>query len=114
RLLVNQRVGKFFLGNNPVNKLPFLYLTLKLSNVMNDIINRGQGSAQPNISPSDIEAIEITIPHDDILDDFNCKMKPIFKSLTHFTVENQNLERLRDALLPKLMSGELKINDLNS
>lgn len=45
-LLVNQRVGKFFLGDNPIEKLPFLYCTLKQSEVITEIINRGQGSAQ--------------------------------------------------------------------
>ena len=47
-LLVNQRVGKFFLGDNPIEKLPFLYCTLKQSEVITEIINRGQGSAQAN------------------------------------------------------------------
>lgn len=43
-LLVNQRVGKFFLGNNPVEKLPFIYCTLKQPDVYYEIVNRGQGS----------------------------------------------------------------------
>ena len=47
-LLVNQRVGKFFLGDNPIEKLPFLYCTLKQSEVITEIINRGQGSSQAN------------------------------------------------------------------
>ena len=35
-LLVNQRVGKFFLGNNPIEKLPFIYCTLKQPDTYND------------------------------------------------------------------------------
>lgn len=43
-LLINQRVGKFFLGNNPVEKLPFIYCTLKQPEVYGEVVNRGQGS----------------------------------------------------------------------
>ena len=38
-LLVNQRVGKFFLGNNPIEKLPFIYCTLKQPYVYCEIVN---------------------------------------------------------------------------
>ena len=60
-LLVNQRVGKFFLGNHPVKKLPFIYCTLKQPEVYNEVVNRGQGSAQPNISASDRECPKVCV-----------------------------------------------------
>ena len=74
KLLVNQRVGKFFLGVKPIEKMPFLHLTLKQDRVYNEIVNKGQGSAQPNISSSDIENVEIVFPNEEILCDFNSKM----------------------------------------
>ena len=57
--LVNQRVGKFFLGENPFDKVSFLYCILNQSSVYEEIVSRGDGSAQPNISPSGIESIKI-------------------------------------------------------
>ena len=36
---INQRVGKFFLGDNPINKLPFIHCILRDENVMSEIIN---------------------------------------------------------------------------
>ena len=60
-LLVNQRVGKFFLGNNPVEKLPFIYCTLKQPEVYGEVVNRGQGSAQPNISASLLIVIVLNV-----------------------------------------------------
>jgi type I restriction enzyme S subunit len=60
--LVNQRVGKFFLGMKPLERLPFLWCMLKKDEVFNEIVNRGQGSAQPNISPTDIMTISVIIP----------------------------------------------------
>lgn len=109
-LLVNQRVGKFFLGNNPVEKLPFIYCTLKQPEVYGEVVNRGQGSAQPNISASDIMSIPCVIPSQDAINDFNDTSQPLFDLIVSNQRENQQLSELRNALLPKLMSGELDVS----
>ena len=111
-LLVNQRVGKFFLGNNPVEKLPFIYCTLKQPEVYGEVVNRGQGSAQPNISASDIMSIPCVIPSKDAINDFNNTSQPLFDLIIRNQRENQDLSELRNALLPKLMSGELDVSDI--
>lgn len=112
-LLVNQRVGKFFLGNHPVKKLPFIYCTLKQPEVYNEVVNRGQGSAQPNISASDIMSIRCVIPSQDVINDFNDAAQPLFDLIISNQRENQQLSELRNTLLPKLMSGELDVSDIN-
>ena len=111
-LLVNQRVGKFFLGNNPVEKLPFIYCTLKQPEVYGEVVNRGQGSAQPNISASDIMSIPCVIPSKDAINDFNNTSQPLFDLIIRNQRENQNLFELRNALLPKLMTGELDVSNI--
>lgn len=112
-LLVNQRVGKFFLGNNPVEKLPFIYCTLKQPKVYGEVVNRGQGSAQPNISASDIMSIPCVIPSQDAINDFNDMSQPLFDLIICNQRENQQLSELRNALLPKLMSGELDVSNID-
>lgn len=112
-LLVNQRVGKFFLGDNPVERLPFIYCTLKQPDVYYEIVNRGQGSAQPNISASDIMSIPCVIPTDDDLNAFNDTVRPLFDLIISNQQENQRLSELRDSLLPKLMSGELDVSNID-
>ena len=112
-LLVNQRVGKFFLGDNPVEKLPFIYCTLKQPDVYYEIVNRGQGSAQPNISAADIMSIPCVIPTADVLNTFNDTVQPLFDLIITNQQENQRLSELRDTLLPKLMSGELDVSDID-
>lgn len=111
-LLVNQRVGKFFLGDNPVEKLPFIYCTLKQPDVYYQIVNRGQGSAQPNISAADIMSIPCVIPTADVLNTFNDTVQPLFDLIITNQQENQRLSELRDTLLPKLISGELDVSDI--
>ena len=112
-LLVNQRVGKFFLGNHPVKKLPFIYCTLKQPEVYNEVVNRGQGSAQPNISASDIMSIPCVIPSQDVINDFNDAAQPLFDLIISNQRENQQLSELRNTLLPKLMSGELDVSNID-
>lgn len=112
-ILVNQRVGKFFLGENPVQNLPFLYCTLKEQDVINEIINKGQGSAQPNISGSDIMNTLCYFPEKQNIVDFNNLCTPIFEKIINNKYENYHLIKLRDTLLPKLMSGEIDVSDVD-
>ena len=108
-LLVNQRVGKFFLGDTPIDKLPFIYNLLKQDTIITEIINRGQGSAQPNISPSDIETIHIIVPDNMNIDAYNNIAKPLFDTIINSNEETQKLINLRNTLLPKLMNNEIKL-----
>ena len=59
---------KNFLGDEPISKLPFIWCLLKQKRIKDKI--RGQGSAQPNVSPQDIEDIAIILPNDDALIEF--------------------------------------------
>ena len=111
---VNQRVGRFFLGSEPIMKLPFIYYTLKMPNVLNEIVNKGQGSAQPNISSNDIESVNIVLPPENIISKFNLLLNSSMYNYIKNEQESRRLAELRDALLPRLMSGELKVNDLEN
>lgn len=108
-ILVNQRVGKFFLGDNPIEKVPFIYCTLKQDEILTEFINRGQGSAQPNISTGDILSIPCWIPEQQEIDNFNQTVQPMFDVIVSNQQENQKLVSLRDSLLPKLTNGEIVI-----
>ena len=77
-----------------------------------EVVNRGQGSAQPNISASDIMSIPCVIPSQDAINDFNNMSQPLFDLIIRNQRENQNLSELRNALLPKLMSGELDVSNI--
>lgn len=112
-LLVNQRVGKFYLGNNPIERLPFIYCTLKQPDVHYEIVNRGQGSAQPNISASDIMSIPCVIPSQKAINNFNDIARPLFDLIIRNQRENQQLSELREVLLPRLMSGKLNVSDID-
>lgn len=106
---INQRVGKFFTIGEPMECLPFLFNTLKQERIYNEIINRGQGSAQPNISGKDVDTLSIIIPTEDIISQYNQMAKSFFEKILSNKQENDHLAHLRDTLLPKLMNGEIEI-----
>ena len=111
-VLVNQRVGRFFLGDSPIDRLPFLYCSLKQNDIVADIINKGQGSAQPNISGNDILTTTCYLPLADKIDEFNQLCKPYFETILRNQRQNIELANMRDTLLPKLMSGEIDLSNI--
>lgn len=112
-MYVNQRVGKFFWGENPIMKIPFIHGLLKCENIISQIINKGQGSAQPNISGNDIETIPIIYPPEDIISKYNELVSPYFSMIIEHISACDFISQLRDTLLPRLMSGELAITDVD-
>ena len=112
-ILVNQRVGKFFLGDKPINRIPFIYCTLKQPDIFSEIINRGQGSAQPNVSAKDIMTIPCVMPESSVINQFNRKLSPMFEMITNNQFENLKLSKLKNTLLPKLISGEIDVSSID-
>lgn len=70
------------------------------------------GSAQPQITIDNIRNILIPIPKDDILYKFNKICEPIERQYFANIEENETLEQLRDTLLPKLMNGEISLDNI--
>ncbi|UCS93772.1 restriction endonuclease subunit S [Echinicola marina] len=96
-LIPNEKISLFFLYD---------WLKTKLSTVH----NLASGSTFPEISKTDFRNMEVLIGTSQIHQHFDESMKPIFKSIENNTNEIQSLTELRDTLLPKLMSGELRPN----
>ena len=108
-IYTNQRLGKFFLGKNPIEKLPFLYCLFKQKAMVSNIINlSNSSSAQPNISPEQIESIKI-LGDKEVINSFNKACKHIFSMILSIHSQNTLLTRQRDLLLPRLMSGKLEV-----
>ena len=72
------------------------------------------GAVQAKISQANMRKILITQPPHEITIIFSSLIKPIYEIRKKNELENQRLSILRDTLLPKLMSGKLKINDINN
>jgi type I restriction enzyme S subunit len=67
------------------------------------------GSVQPDIPNEAVSQIFIPRPPDEVLLSFNIKVKPLFIKIQFNNSQIQTLEKLRDTLLPKLISGEVRV-----
>lgn len=94
---------------------PYIYFWFNLLKFnQKSIFDSQTGSAQPHIYPKHIG--DISIPDLDMnqVADFNRIVTPIYNQIAKVQELNVQLAEARDTLLPKLMSGELKINSSNS
>ena len=97
-------------GIIPNGTLPkeFIFLWIKMK--ISEIILSETGGAQPHINKNDINETDIVIPDSDYLNKIKLTIEPLFKKITHNSFQIRTLTALRDTLLPKLMSGEVRVD----
>lgn len=108
-LWLNQRVGKVV--PKDVKNTSFIHTLYNFLNLTDVVKNEAMGSAQPNISSTGIESIKILIPAQVIIEEFSRIFNDKYFLFVSSLAEIQTLSELRDTLLPKLISGELQINN---
>ena len=72
------------------------------------------GGAQQHINKNNVEELKIIIPTNAVMQSYKRKSKPIYEMISNMCNENSRLAQLRDTLLPRLMSGELKVNEIEN
>ena len=75
----------------------------------NEFNNISVGAAQQNINQKIVQDAKTIIPSSNILVKFNRLVEPIFDKRTEIVIQNRNLSKIRDLLLPKLMSGKIRV-----
>lgn len=94
------------------SKISPLYLYQYLKSIKHDLISYDIGSVQPSIKVTHIAKHPIYIPKKQELDRFNSISISLTEQIYLNCKENIRLSELRDALLPKLMSGEINVDDV--
>ena len=89
----------------PFKYFNFIYLILKTSRLEDYNV----GSTQPLIRQSDIKEIEVALPSISKLIEFESLTDKIYQKIKSNQTQIRTLTALRDNLLPKLMSGEVKV-----
>lgn len=79
-----------------------------------DLAGMNVGSAVPSMTTTVLNSLEIVLPSDDTLANFEENVTPMFLKMQANNEESARLAELRDTLLPRLMSGELSVSDLSS
>ena len=86
-----------------------LYLLFSLTNIKSIVT----GAVQQKVSQQNLKKVPAIIPGKEALDAFDEIIQPVFTQIRNLRDENANLAVLRDTLLPKLMSGELDVSDVD-
>lgn len=100
-----------FIDSSMIGDVYFWYVLLKKR--QKEIFDAQTGSAQPHIYPKHIASMSIASLDIEKAHDYNSVVTPIFEMIGHNKEENTKLALTRDALLPKLMSGELDVSDID-
>jgi len=104
--------GKFWVNNhahvlkgNSDFSEEYIYLLLKRTNVRHIVT----GAVQPKINQANMKGIKVIIPENSVLNQFNQIIDRLFELIRKNSDENCSLTNARDTLLPKLMSGEIRV-----
>ena len=108
--------GKFWVNNHAhiiTGKNGFsvelLYLLFSLTSVQSIVT----GAVQPKISQANLNKVPVIIPSGGELKAFDATIQSLFAQIRNLRAENNRLVATRDTLLPKLMSGELDVSDID-
>lgn len=98
------------------NKFPtgFMFYLMKSPYFLNQIENRLVITVQKSIKRSDLDKIPCLIPNQNLINSFNEIATGYIKQIENNLTENQTLTQLRDTLLPKLISGEVRLKEFVS
>lgn len=77
---------------------------------METIIGRANGTTFLEVSKSNFRPISIVVPSDHILSAFTNKISAIHRKIICNLIESRDIIKIRDSLLPKLMSGEIRVS----
>ncbi len=91
-------------GKNGFNE-DSIYMLLKNTNLQGIVT----GAVQPKINQANLKSVKVIIPAHDVIARYNYLLEPLFAKKRDVLEENQILESVRDTLLPKLMSGEIRV-----
>ena len=106
----NQQINSII----PKEGISAYYIYLLMQTLSETINKLGQsGSTIVNLNKTQFGKIPVTIPSEQVLCNFDTLCKPLFEMILSNQKENIKLANLRDTLLPKLMSGELDVSDID-
>ena len=109
-MYINEHVFILDLMDNGYNA--FAYFYMRTPYIMNQLNSIGGKAAIPGINTKDVECLPIYAKESPYVKKFGEIVLPYIKTILSNSLENAKLAKVRDALLPKLMSGELTINKI--
>lgn len=111
-MFINEHVFRLDLMSKKYNV--FAYFYMQTPYIMNQLNSIGGKAAIPGINTKDVESLPIFNGDNKKIQEFGNLVLPMITTILRNCRENARLAQLRDTLLPRLMSGELKISDIDN
>jgi type I restriction enzyme S subunit len=102
-------VNQGFIAMVPNAGTPNIFLLLWARAAHEEIISRANGSTFLEISKTSFRPIPVVTPSEVVMRAFELQVRPLYERIVNNARESQTLAASRDALLPNLVSGELRI-----
>lgn len=96
----------------PKSELSKYYLYLFFKHIRKELVALGNGSVFTNLKTDILKAYPATKADDTTLKEFDALVTPLFDAMLNADRENFKLAAMRDALLPKLMSSEIDVSEV--
>ena len=112
RLEIESCANQSVIGIVPFDEKLNNYIYLYILNNIKDLISSQTGGAQQHINKNNVETFKIRIPKEEQIKMFNNKVNSVFEKIRLNCLININLEQLRNTLLPKLMNGEIELDNI--
>lgn len=109
KLLFSMDLVKVLPKDKEVHSTEFLYLLFKNKDFKEHALGYTNGSTVLHLSKKAIPEYTINLPDENRIKEFTLKVKPFFEKKDKNQTQIHTLTQLRDTLLPKLMSGEVRV-----
>ncbi|WP_282111252.1 restriction endonuclease subunit S [Shewanella algicola] len=107
--LVNQRVGLIRKSDKHYLNYPFLYYQTNETRFLTDIRSRANSGVQVNLSTAGIKETLLVVPPKEVHAIFDRQIRSYLEMMFSNDAQSEELAKLRDLLLPKLLSGEIDL-----
>lgn len=109
KYILNQRVGLIRVKEVTQINYPYLYILTNQNDFIENLRSRANSGVQVNLSTKEIKESKLILPHPSVHSRFNSIVEAIYEKSFIIGSENERLTIIRDSLLPKLMSGEIRV-----
>lgn len=92
----------------------FLYLQMSDERILFELRSRGGKAAIPGINQADVRTLLVIVPPRELLTTFDKAALPMMEGILDRAIEGRAIAQLRDTLLPKLISGDLRIAEVEN
>jgi type I restriction enzyme S subunit len=102
RIVPNKVMGKHYVG-----------LIVESDDYKAFIKRNLSGAAQPQANAQVLTSLEVLVPSPEVIAAFDCQVEPLADQKELLQIKNRNLRKTRDLLLPKLITGQLDVEELD-